>query len=517
MEELNLKKQKITYESRYLEGMNKLNIKGEYLIPDTHPDVDKILLVDVKPRIINTEAFTDKIFVEGELIYSIIYTARYEEKDTYNISYSDKFNLYIEVSGVKRESLYNISNEVIDIDYQVLNERKISIEGIIKFRSFSNEIVDVETVCDLDGQGDDVQLLMKDFEICEVRGIFEEELTNEVVINIPVDKPSISKILVCDSHTYKTECKLLDSKIVYNAYCKIKVLYKGINFEDLYCLEQDVYLTKEVESEDISEEMIPIDNWFISGFEYMIDEDESGESKLINIHISLKCNLKVIHNNIVSVVDDSYSKYSSINMVKNSYKMNILKDYNNADIIVKDNVEIGDMISNIVYSTGRCVMIDKKIVEGKVTVDGLVKANVMYKTNTDDGKILNLSCDIPFTTVFESNDIKIDVDTIVKCNLESIDALIEAKTIGIKAIINVKTYVNCEIRRDILVDMYKTQDEMPAKESSFVIYVVGYGDTLWGIAKKYCVSVEDICRINNLNQDDNIFGYKLLIPSKAII
>lgn len=516
MEELNLKKQKITYESKCIEGVNDFSIKGEYLIPDTHPDVEKILIVDVKPRITNTESFTDKIFVEGDILYSLIYVARDDEKNTYNISYSDKFNLYIEAFGMKKENLYDISNEIIDIKSEILNERKISVEGLIKFTSLSSEILDVETVCDLDAHEDDVQLLMKELKVCEVVGTFNEDLTNETIINIPMDKASVSKILLCDSSIYKTECKLLDSKIIYNAYCKIKVLYKGNGSEDLCYLEQDVYLTKEVEAEEVSEDMMGIDNWSISEFEYMVDEDESGESRLININVSLRCSLKVINNNVITAIDDSYSKNSSINMVKNSYKLNTLEDYNNTDIIVKDNVEVDDTPVNIVYSAGRCVIVDKKIVEGKITIDGVVKCDVIYKTNSEESKLTSFTHNIPFTTSFESESIKIDVDTVVKCNLESIDAFIEAKTIGIKSIVNVKVYVNCETRKDILVDMYKTQEEVPVKECSFIVYVVGQEDTLWGIAKKYCVSVEDICRINDLSQDENINGYKLLILAKAI-
>ena len=126
MEEINLKKQKISYEGKSVEGTNEFTVKGEYLIPDTHPDVYKILMVEVKPKINNTESFTDKVFVEGEILYTVIYTSKDEEKDnTYNVSYSDKFNLYIETFGMKKESLYNVTTDVIRIDSLVLNERKI--------------------------------------------------------------------------------------------------------------------------------------------------------------------------------------------------------------------------------------------------------------------------------------------------------------------------------------------------------------------------------------------------------
>lgn len=516
MEEINLKKQKISYEGKSVEGTNEFTVKGEYLIPDTHPDVYKILMVEVKPKINNTESFTDKVFVEGEILYTVIYTSKDEEKDnTYNVSYSDKFNLYIETFGMKKESLYNVTTDVIRIDSLVLNERKISVDGVLKFTSIANEVLDVDVVYDLEGQND-IQLLMKDIKICELKGTFTEELSNETIINIPLDKVSISKILVCDSYIYKTECKLLEGKIVYNAYCKIKVLYKGVGSDELCYLEQDIYLTKEIDSEDVSEDMISVDNWSMIGFEYMIDEDESGESRIINIYLNLKCDLKVMHNNIISAIDDAYSKTSFINLVKNSYKINNIEDYNSTDIIVKDNVEVEEVPTNIVYSTGRCFITNKKIIEGKVIVDGVVKAEVIYKTNSKENEFVSFKHEIPFSTSIENENIKIDMDVIGKCNLESIDAYIEAKTIGIKVIVNVKTQLSSEVRKDILVDIYRTQEEAPEKDCSVIIYIVGEDDTLWSIAKKYCVAIEDICRINDLNQDDDIFGQKLLIPLKAI-
>ena len=34
--------------------------------------------------------------------------------------------------------------------------------------------------------------------------------------------------------------------------------------------------------------------------------------------------------------------------------------------------------------------------------------------------------------------------------------------------------------------MYKTQEEIPVKDCSVIIYIVGEEDTLWGIAKILC-------------------------------
>ena len=46
------------------------------------------------------------------------------------------------------------------------------------------------------------------------------------------------------------------------------------------------------------------------------------------------------------------------------------------------------------------------------------------------------------------------------------------------------------------------------------IHTVGKGDTLWGIAKKYGVSVDSIKTANNLTKDTAVLGAKLKIPAR---
>lgn len=52
-------------------------------------------------------------------------------------------------------------------------------------------------------------------------------------------------------------------------------------------------------------------------------------------------------------------------------------------------------------------------------------------------------------------------------------------------------------------------------QPSLIIYFVKEGDTLWNIAKKYNVLVEDIARINGIENENVIMpGDKLIIPKK---
>ncbi len=49
--------------------------------------------------------------------------------------------------------------------------------------------------------------------------------------------------------------------------------------------------------------------------------------------------------------------------------------------------------------------------------------------------------------------------------------------------------------------------------ASSTVHTVGRGDTLWGIAKKYNVTVDGIKALNNLTTDTAVLGARLQIPA----
>ena len=75
----------------------------------------------------------------------------------------------------------------------------------------------------------------------------------------------------------------------------------------------------------------------------------------------------------------------------------------------------------------------------------------------------------------------------------------------------VETYVKNPIN---IVSNIKIEKEISnAKRASLVIYYVKSGDTLWKIAKRFKSTVDEIAKINNLENPDKInIGEQLYIP-----
>lgn len=107
---------------------------------------------------------------------------------------------------------------------------------------------------------------------------------------------------------------------------------------------------------------------------------------------------------------------------------------------------------------------------------------------------------------------------LVKASIESMEVAIEANTIAIKANLNMCAKVLYEVRKEFVKDVLEGSEEEIQKNASITIYIISEGDTLWNLAKKYSTTVDEIVRINEI-EDPNFLmaGEKILIPGRAIV
>jgi LysM repeat protein len=208
-------------------------------------------------------------------------------------------------------------------------------------------------------------------------------------------------------------------------------------------------------------------------------------------------------------------------MEKKNYELNVMHGQSTNEAIVKGNIEIGQDIprpASIVMSMGKVCVTDRKLVEDKVVVEGLLNVEVLYRTNDSEKSAYVVKDEIPFTTSVDLPGSKIDMQCIAKVSLENVEAAIEANTIGVKALVEVYARVNYMTNKEFLVNVIPKEGEKPSKKASITIYVVQNGDTLWKIAKRYHTTVDALVHMNELENLEGVkAGHKLIIPGRAII
>ena len=519
--EINLIKENIEYEQLLGENTVDTVVKEEYVIPDTHPDVKEILMLDVKVSINSKEIIQDKVFLEGEIQYNVLYITKDQERsDVENVVYNSKFSNTVDIVGAMPEMLCDAECFVEHMECRIVNERKICLEGILKSKSEIYKNYNFQIVKDIEAVKD-VQYLKNPTSIDKVTKNFEGELIGKANIKVPMEKPEIAKIIKCDVNIHKKEVKLYEGKIQLNAYALINMIYKGKDSRELIYIEHEVMVNKELDFEDVKPYMDNYTDFKVDAMEYDIKEDDLGEKRIIDVEFIIKTNTRGMYKEEVDMIEDVYSPTTMLEMDKKDYGLNVMQGQLLTETLVKGDIELDSsrsVPSKIIMTNATVCITDKKVIEDKVVIDGIMNVTVLYRSDDEEKYLSAVSEEIPFTCGADILGSKINMSSMCRVSMENINVDIEAGNIAVRAVVKVYVRVNYMVQKKFLVDVYPIEGEVPAKRASVTIYVVQVADTLWKIAKKYNTTIQDIARVNQI-EDPNVIkvSQKLIIPGRIII
>ena len=518
---MELVKENIECEQLLGENFSDTVVKSEYVIPDTHPDVYEILMLDAKPCIISKEIMQDKVFLEGQIEYNILYLAKEEgESGLHSVTYSSKFSNYVEIPGAISKMICEADCYVEHMEKMILNERKISIEGIIKLNCEVYKKYEFQTIKDVVGV-EDVQFLRSPASVDKILSTVSQELIAKSHMQIAMEKPEIGNVIKCDVNLHKKETKISEGKVQTSAFALVNLIYRGKNTTEICCLEEDVFMSKESELTGANSYMDCLSDFRVDSTNINVKEDDLGENRIIDIEALVKSTTKVMYKEDMEMIEDAYSPVIMMEMTKKDYGLNVIHGHTMNEAVIKGNIEIENrpsMPKHIILCQGTVCITDKKIVDDKVVVEGLVKIEVLYRSEDEERKLCTAMEEIPFVSNVEIPGAKIDMQCIANVNLENVEATLEANTIAVKAIIEIFARVNYITHKEFLVDIVPMEAEIPKKRASVTIYVIQAGDTMWKISKRYNTTIDALVKINGI-EDVNItkVGQKLIIPGRAIM
>lgn len=494
-------------------------VKAEYVIPDTHPDITEILSIESKPFIVGREAMKDKVYLDGQVEYNIIYLAKEENGvGVHSITYVGKFSNYIDMPGAEHKMNCQCECYVEHMDCNIIHERKIGIEGIIKLKADVYKNYNFEIIKDVENSSD-AQMLKNPMQVDKVIGNYGSDMIANCNIKIPADKPEIGNVLKCDLKIRKREVRILENRMSIEASILINLLYRGKDTKDIVMITEEVPMTKELEIDNLNSMMDNYTEFKVDSMQMNIREDEDGENRNVEVEALVKTDSKVTHKEDMDMIEDIYSPSAFMDIKKNNYNLNVIHGQTTTETVVKGDVEIeGPKPLEVVMCSGRVCITDKRIVEDKVIVEGVLNADIIYKTKDEEKYICSVSEEMPFSCPVEIPGCKIHMHSTAKAFLENIEADVEAGGIVLKALVKIYAMASYMMPKEFLVDISQVEGKLPEKKASVTIYIVQPGDTLWKIAKRYFTTVETLVKINNIENIDYIKpGQKLIIPGRAYL
>ncbi|EYE89871.1 hypothetical protein Q428_00345 [Fervidicella metallireducens AeB] len=510
----------INYEKLVGEGSSQTIVKGDIVLEDRNPDMERILCMDGKAKIVSSEVMEDKVIVEGKVNFEIYYTTMDENNEVYKKTASSNFSHTIQVPGTTPKSYCKAVADIEHMDFEQVNSKKVNVSAVINIRAAAYDMDVVEAVSDI--RGDNVQLLKDSVEVDEHIGHGSGQSIIKGKIQLPEDMPEVKSILKPNVHVHKKDIIVQDGKVIINACALIKVMFITTE-QHLMNMEQDVAFTHELNIPEVKTSMKCDARFDIEDIYEDITENENGERKNIDIEAVIGINANVYMNREIQTIVDAYSPEERYEIERRSIKSigfyaegtdsQTLKER----IILPENAEGIDKIKTMMVKPS---ITDLSIIEDKLLIEGVVNCCSIYMAANQEGGVFCYEEEIPFKASIDMPGTKIDMMPEATVNIEHVSfEKISPREIEVKVILE------CEgkVYRKSFVDVVKSVQETELPENiknmpSLIIYNVQPNDTLWKIAKKYNTAMEDILKINDIPDPDEIQpGFKILIPNKRFI
>lgn len=519
MANLDIIKESLGFEKILSEGSLEIPFREEYLIPDTQPDVYEILSVDTKVCILNKEVQSDRLLLEYEIEYNVIYLAREEEGlGVNNVIYKEKNSSFTDIAGAEHSMMCDITCDLEHMEANIINERKIRVEGLLraKYKVYKEENIDV--VKELDG--------LSDLQIKRKPDSIEKNITNVVCpmkgdlsINVGMDKPQIGKIIKFEYMLHRQEIKIGEDKVQAACLAKINILYRAYDSREIIALEEDLYLSNEEEVLGVNSEMNCSGYFSLKEHEVKISQNDLGENRVIDVNLSVDANISISKVELLETVDDLYSPSENIVPVKDFYHINMCVCENSNEAVIKGNLELDKGVEAIqaLNCTGKIINMESYFIDHRVVIKGELETFALYKTLDEENSIHKVEGRIPFEVALDMPEAQSGMTFETKANLENIECSIEGSNLAIKAIIYFYGKCSDTFIKEYIKDIEEIEEE-DSKKASVTIYTIQKGDTLWNLAKKYKTTVDTLISLNDIEDPEVIYeGDKIIIPGRAIL
>lgn len=483
-------------------------VEGDEIVPDIKPDILNIISTSGTVCVYKKEIQDEKIKIDGAINIYTLYVAEDEKTSTRCINSCLDFSKSIDLPGVKSDMKFEQMIKIKSIDAKILNGRKINLKVmlVVELSVYSNEYIDIlKDIEDLD----DVQKLNK---VCNINSLVGSGSTNVYAKEtLKIDtSDNLLEIIRVKTNIVNKETKVSYNKVLGKADLNVKIVYltddNRVNSATISIPVMGFIDIQNVNEKNMCEIKYQLKN--------LIVKPNNIDDHSILVEAEVEENCFVYDNRNIEIIEDFYSPSRELEYKQDSIK--VLKDKRNIKQIcnIRKQEMIPEIGKNRIYDVEiNPVILNKKVSEGRIYYEGEIKLVYLFST-TDDGRGINSKTIVePFN--FNIADDKIKSDTRIETNIEElVQDFIVMPDESIDERIDLEFNLSVIDTEEINIINDVSENENKSRHTySIVIYYTRPGDTLWNIAKRFGSTVDEIVKINNIENENKIMpGDQLFIP-----
>lgn len=516
---MELKKERIQMLREKSRASTQLTFDEDYNVPDVKPDIGRMIQSKGEVRVEEVRLMENHAYVKGELGVDLLYVGE-EEGRVYSLSARLPIEETLNLDGMESGDKMCLKWEIEDLSLHVINSRKMNIKAIVSFYALVEEpktlMLPVET------DEENVSEKKKKMRLLGLVVHKKDTIRIKEEITLASNKPNISEILWSTMEVRGLEIRPGEHALEVKGELFVFALYAGDEEGNpLQWLEYARPFQAQAECEECTSDLIPNIETTVMQQSLEVKPDADGEERLLTAEAVLEMDIRLYREEEHEILLDIYTPLAECIPQGREEVLESLLVRNFSKCRLNDRIpmkETQGKILQICHSQGKIKVDKTKIVENGIQVEGVVQVKVLYIIGNDDMPFYSMEAMIPFSHTVEAVGITEQCVYHLRTDLEQLSTtMVDSNEIEVKAALSLNLLVLCQDREKIIEEIIQQplDQEKLQNMPGITVYIVQPKDTLWDIAKTFYTTVEQICRLNDL-QEEEIKPYQPLLLVKKV-
>ncbi|MGN0243609.1 MAG: SPOCS domain-containing protein [Lachnospiraceae bacterium] len=493
-------------------------IDSDLNVPDSKPDVDKLIANQGEVLIQNVEVMVDKLRVEGKVRIAVLYAGSGSQSPLASFTHSIAFDEMIHMDGILPMDMVKVNGNLEDLTFSVINSRKLGVKGIVTLKITASDMDYIEGAVGVDEPK--MEQLFKTIHLSSLAVNKKDTARVKEEYALPNNKPNIMHVLWDSVALHNQEIRLLEDAVSIQSELSLFVMYEA---EDapVQCVTWESQIHTSIPCENCNESMIENVVCSIGSKQVDIKPDEDGEERMIELELVLDLDMKIYEDRHANYLCDAYMPGAAYNIVRKDFTYENLLLKNNGKTRVSKRIALSDgmpKIMQICHVEGSVKIDDTSMQEQGIQIEGVVDATVIYISNQDQSPINSMNIMMPFSFLLETGTIGPEVGYDLNASLEQISAnMLDGEEMECKAVIGVGVIAFVKGETSVITDVVEQAFDVAEFEKlpGMIGYYVKDGDTIWDIAKRYHTTRKQILDNNELLDEQVQPGDRLVIVKEC--
>lgn len=518
----------------------RLFIEEDILVPDVKPDLASVLSMDASVKLSEREIplgaqGADSIKLTGDLMVSTLYLPERAGEESTIIAIESRIP-FKEETDIKGDAYSNLAVGAVveNIDFTVINERKFKVKATVAIDLKEYRALNLDLFEGL--RDEEVQMLTETIHLTDVAMRKTENMELSEELPIKDGGGPVGKILCYDVNVVENHKQITGEKAVINGTVYVNAMYlteeaaafeleegadrtqpEPMLFQGKTEFTQFIKLDSDLADRGSQSPVGTRASFRVTKAELLPGQsgEESGNS--LQLDVDVETTLELYKDLETDVVTDVYHHMKEMRYDTREVSIMNLCGSGMAEVSAREIVNIPEKygaVDRVVYISGRISDMKSSLDAGKSITEGVVSLSMICIAAGDDKTPFSLKKDIPFRSAIDipgiRSEMEADSDALVK---ELWYDKINNRQIEVNAGVLVNATV-CSREKHPLINnvSFVESPDRTGSQPGMILYITREGDNVWRIAKRYRTTIENIRKINGIDDSGRLKpGTKLLI------